>query len=308
MENNTTAIWPELPLEAWQETYATLHMWIQIVGKVRLAQAPMLNHWWQVPLYVTARGVTTTPISYEQRTFEIVFDFIDHELLVQVSTGEVRRLPLEPRSVAEFYHELMEALRSLNLEISIRTKPQAVEEAIPFDQDVEHASYDAEYAHRLWRILVQVDRVLKEFRSYFLGKCSPVHFFWGSFDLACTRFSGRRAPQHPGGVPHLADFVIWEAYSHEISSCGFWPGSGPVKEPAFYAYAYPEPDGFPEYPVEPKAAFYSGEMQEFILPYEAVRRSSRPDTDLLRFCESTYEAAADLGNWERKGLERPAGV
>jgi hypothetical protein len=299
-----TEIWPSLPLEAWKDTYATLHMWTQIVGKIRLAQAPALNHWWQSPLYVTARGLTTSPIPYARQAFQIDFDFIDHKLRIQTSAGETRTLELRSRSVADFYTELMAALRALGIEVRIWTMPQEVEQPIRFEQDRLHATYDPEYAHRFWRILAQTDRVLTAFRSRFLGKCSPVHFFWGSFDMAVTRFSGRPAPEHPGGVPQLADWVVREAYSHEVSSCGFWPGGGPLPEPVFYSYAYPEPEGFKDYPVRPEAAYYHPDMREFVLPYEAMRTAADPDQALLAFLQSTYEAAADLSRWDRAALER----
>lgn len=300
----TTELWPVLPLEEWKGTYATLHMWTQIVGKIRLAQTPWVNHSWHVTLYVTSRGMTTSPIPYGMRTFQIDFDFIDHRLVIQTSDGAVRTIALRPVSVADFYGEVMTALQDLNLKMSIRTKPNEVVEPILFEEDHTHASYDANYANRFWRVLVQSDRVLKEFRSRFIGKCSPVHFFWGSFDLAVTRFSGRLAPEHPGGVPNLPDFVTREAYSHEVSSCGFWPGGGAIIEPAFYAYAYPEPQGFKDYTVRPKAAFYSSDMREFILPYSAVRNADNPDEALLGFLQGTYEAAANRGNWDRAALER----
>lgn len=301
-----TELWPALPLEEWKDTYATLHMWTQIVGKIRLAQTPWVNHSWHVTLYVTSRGMTTSPIPYGMRTFQIDFDFIDHRLVIQTSDGVVRTIVLRPISVADFYGEVMLALRDLDLSVSIHTKPNEVLEPIPFEQDYTHASYDANYANRFWRVLVQSDRVLKEFRSRFIGKCSPVHFFWGSFDLAVTRFSGRPAPEHPGGVPNLPDSVTREAYSHEVISCGFWPGGGAIMEPAFYAYAYPEPHGFKDYIVQPKAAFYSLDMREFILSYNAVRQADNPDRVLLEFLQSTYEAAANCGNWDRAALERRA--
>jgi len=296
-------VWPSLSLAAWRDTYATVHMWTQVVGKVRLALAPMVNHWWQVPLYVTARGLTTSPIPYWHRTFQVDFDFVGHELRVDTGEGAARRLPLAPRSVADFHREVLALLRSLGIDVKIWAVPVEVPNPIPFPQDHEHAAYDPGYAQRFWRVLVQADRVLQAFRGRFLGKCSPVHFFWGSFDLAVTRFSGRRAPPHPG-APGVADFVTREAYSHEVSSCGFWPGSGAVAEPAFYAYAYPQPDGFKDYPVRPAAAFYSADMGEFILPYEAVRQADDPDDALLQFLQSTYEAAADLAGWDRAALER----
>jgi hypothetical protein len=302
-----TDTWPSLPPEAWRDTYATLHMWTQVIGKVRLALAPRINHWWQVPLYVTSRGFTTSPIPYGTRTFQIDFDFLGHELRIETSAGDRRALALAPRSVADFYRETMAALRSLGIEVSIWTTPVEVQDPVPFEQDRAHAAYDPEYAQRFWRILVQADRVFKEFRSRFLGKVSPVHFFWGSFDLAVTRFSGRPAPAHPG-APNVADVVTREAYSHEVSSCGFWPGGGGVDTPVFYAYAYPEPEGFRAYPIRPGEAHYSSELGEFLLPYHAVRAAAAPDEVLLAFLQSTYEAAADLGEWDRAALERaPAG-
>jgi hypothetical protein len=297
--------WPSLPLAAWQDTYETLHMWTQIVGKIRLALVPQINHWWNSTLYVTPRGLTTSTMPYGTRTFEISFDFLDHHLQIETSDGITRRIALVPRSVADFYQDVMGTLHEIGIEVRIWTRPQEVQEPIPFEQDYNHAAYDPEYAQRLWRILVQADRVMTVFRSRFIGKSSPVHFFWGSFDLAVTRFSGRRAPEHPGGVPNMADWVTREAYSHEVSSCGFWPGGGAVVEPVFYAYAYPAPEGFQDYPIQPKEAFYSSQMQEFILPYEAVRQADNPDEILLTFLQSTYEAAANLGNWDRAALERP---
>jgi hypothetical protein len=296
--------WPALPLEAWRDTYATLHMWTQIVGKIRLAQSPPINHWWQVTLYVTGRGLTTSPMPYGQRTFQIDFDFIDHVLNVHTGEGGSISLPLVPQSVAAFYRSLMAALSSLGIEVNIWTIPVEVPDPIRFEEDEVHSAYDAEYAQRFWRILVQVDRVLKEFRAGFIGKVSPIHFFWGAFDLAVTRFSGRRAPTHPGGIPNSADFVQREAYSHEVSSAGFWPGSGAIQAPAFYAYAYPEPTGYQDAVVRPSNAHYNRELGEFILPYDDVRREPQPDAVLLEFLTSTYVAAASLGNWERAALER----
>ncbi len=296
--------WPSLPFDAWKDTYATLHMWTQIVGKIRLRQTPWLNHSWHVALYVTARGMTTSPMAYGERTFEIDFDFIDHRLEIRTSDGEVRIMALRPRSVAEFYRELMALLAELSLDVKIDTTPNELADGIPFEEDNTHASYDAEYVHRFWRILVQVDRVFKIFRARFIGKCSPVHFFWGSFDLAVTRFSGRPAPQHPGGVPHLPDWIAREAYSHEVSSCGFWPGGGPVLYPVFYAYAYPEPEGFSSAHVRPDGGKYHPTLHEFILPYDDVRRAESPDDALLDFLQSSYEAAADLGKWDRTALEQ----
>jgi hypothetical protein len=300
------ASWPPLPFAEWQDSCATLHMWTQIVGKVRLAQAPMLNHWWQVPLYVTTRGLATSPIPYGDISFEIGFDFLDHQLRIQTSDGAVRALALAPRTVADFYREFMAALRALGLEVKIWTMPVEVPDPIPFDLDQRHHSYVPEQAQRFWRVLQQAERVLQQFRCGFLGKSSPVHFFWGSFDLAVTRFSGRTAPPHPGGIPHLADWVTRLAYSHEVSSCGFWPGGGPVPEPVFYAYAYPEPEGFRDHPVRPPAAYYHNDMREFLLPYEAVRRAENPDAMILEFAQSSYEAAALHGGWDRRALEYTA--
>ena len=296
--------WPALPLDEWKDTYATLHMWTQVAGKVRFALSPWINHSWHVTLYVTSRGLTTSPIPYGERTFEIKFDFIDHKLLIETSDGEVRSVELRPRTVADFYREVMSALRGLDMDIQIHTLPNEIADPIPFDKDEQHSSYDPEYANRFWRVLVQTDRVFKEFRAKFIGKCSPVHFFWGSFDMAVTRFSGRTAPPHPGGVPHLPDVVAREAYSHEVSSCGFWPGGGPVPYPVYYAYAYPAPEGFKDFRVLPQAAFYSNDLGEFLLPYDEVRKSKNPDAVLLDFLQSTYEAAADLAKWDRPALER----
>ena len=300
-------IWPSLPLAAWQETYSTLHMWTQVVGKIRLALAPKLNHWWQSTLLVTPRGLTTSSIPYGTRSFQISFNFLDHQLQIETSDGITKRIALAPRSVADFYQNVMFALSEIGIEVRIWTMPQEVAEPILFEQDERHRTYDPEYAQRFWQILVQVDRVMTEFRGRFIGKSSPVHFFWGSFDLAVTRFSGRHAPEHPGGVPNMADWVTREAYSHEVSSCGFWAGSDST-EALFYAYAYPEPEGFSNYPVQPQEAFYSSQMQEFILPYEAVRQADDPDALLLAFLQSTYEAAANLGHWERTTLERTAAL
>ena len=294
-----TETWPSLPLEEWKETYATLHMWTQIVGKIRLSQSPLINHWWQVPLYVSARGLTTSPIPYKARTFEIDFDFIDHQLIIKTSEGSKKTIPLVPRSVADFYQELMATLRSLEIEVEIRAKPDEVPDPIPFAEDHTHASYDPEYANRLWRILVQADRVFEEFRSRFIGKCSPVHFFWGSFDLAVTRFSGRRAPAREG-----ADSITREAYSHEVISHGFWPGSGNIQQAAFYSYTAPEPPGLPQAKIRPESAFYNPETGGFILLYEDVRGAASPDETLMDFLQSTYEAGANLAKWDRSSLER----
>ena len=293
--------WPALPLSEWVDTYATLHMWSQVVGKVRLALSPRINHWWQVPLYVSGRGLTTSPIPYENGIFEVQFDFIDHKLDVVTNGGEIRSLRLIPRTVADFYADFMEMLRSLGIDVRIWRMPVEVPNPIRFDQDRTHRSYDPEYAHRFWRILVTVDSVFKEFRSRFLGKSSPAHFFWGSFDFALTRFSGRRAPERPG-----ADRITREAYSHEVISVGFWPGGGDMTGAAFYAYAAPEPSGFGDQLVRPANAFYSKQMNEFFLMYEDVRTAHSPRAALLDFCQSTYDAGADLGNWDRANLERTA--
>ncbi len=291
--------WPALPLDSWKDTYATLHMWTQIVGKVRLRLTPIVNHWWNVPLYVTARGLTTSRIPHGGRAFEIWFDFIRHQLVLETSDGLVKTLALAPCSVAEFYQEFMEMLRSASIEVKIWKVPVEIPDPIPFDQDSVHAAYDPERVEKFWRILLAVDAVFNRFRSGFNGKCSPVHFFWGSFDLAVTRFSGRRAPERPG-----ADAITREAYSHEASSVGFWPGSGSVTGPAFYSYAAPEPQGFREARVRPGAARYDAQVSEFILMYDDVRAAEAPSAALLDFCESTYEDAARLGNWERSALER----
>jgi len=299
--------WPSLPLEAWSDTSATLHLWTQIVGKIRVAQCPWVNHSWHVTLHVTAKGLTTLPIPYGDRTFQIDFDFVHHLLTVQSSDGRIGHFKLEPQSVATFYSRLMDQMAKLDLHVRIHRKPNEVADAIPFDRDESHAAYDREYANRYWRVLVQADRVLTEFRARFAGKCSPVHYFWGAPDLAVTRFSGRRAPEHPGGIPNLPDTVTREAYSHEVSSCGFWAGGGPISYAAFYSYAYPEPAGFSAAPVKPDAAFYSADLREFILPYDRVRQAADPDTTLLEFLQTTYEAAANLAKWDRAALERESG-
>lgn len=296
--------WPELPLEAWSDTYATLHLWTQIVGKIRLAQCPAVNHSWHVSLYVTSTGLTTLPIPYERRTFQIDFDFVAHQLTIRPNDGGTGGFPLQRQSVAAFYSRLMEEMKRLDVHVRINKKPNEVADPTRFDQDESHSAYDPEYANRFWRVLAQSDRVFQKFRARFIGKCSPVHFFWGAPDLAVTRFSGRRAPLHRGGVPNLPDRVAQEAYSHEVSSCGFWPGGGPVPYPAFYSYAYPEPDRFSEARVKPEAAFYSTALREFILPYDVVRQAESPDDTLLDFLQTTYEAAADLAAWDRGSLER----
>jgi hypothetical protein len=296
------ATWPALPYEDWKDTYATLHMWTQIVGKVRLAWTPAVNHTWQVPFYVTARGLTTSPIPHPARSFEIIFDFVAHELHIETSDDQQEIIRLAPRSVADFYEELMARLVDLGLETRIWTMPVENPNVIRFEQDQIHAAYDREAVERFWAALTPIDRVLKQFRAGFVGKASPVHFFWGGFDLAVTRFSGRPAPPHPGGIPNVGDWVMRDAYSHEVASCGFWPGN--ADSPAvFYAYAYPEPPGFAEVKVAPAAAFWSTQMKEFLLPYESVRTAQDPAAALLDFCQTTYEAAADRGGWDREALE-----
>jgi hypothetical protein len=303
MSKAPQAPWPELPTAAWRETYATIHLWSQIIGKIRLMRTPWLNHSWHIALYVTPRGLTTSPIPDGARTFQIDFDFIDHALRVSTSDGAERQFALAGQSVASFYAAIMAALAELDIHIAIDETPNELPEPIRFSQDSQHASYDPDAVRRFLQILVNTDRVFKQFRTSFLGKASPVHFFWGSFDLAVTRFSGRRAPRHPGGVPHLSDDVASEAYSHEVSSAGFWPGSGAIDYPAFYSYAYPEPAGFRAAKVRPEAAFFSEAVGEFILPYDAVRTAADPDAALLDFLQSTYEAAANAAKWDRDVLE-----
>ena len=300
--NDASNAWPALPFADWQDTAATLHMWTQIVGKIRLTLSPWTNHSWHVTLYLTSRGLTTSPIPHGTRTFEINFDFIEHQLRIETSDGNLRTIELKPRSVADFYRAVMKNLDELDLPMTINKLPNEIANPIPFDEDEEHRSYDREYANRFWRVLAQSDRVFKEFRSRFCGKCSPVHFFWGSFDLAVTRFSGRPAPPHPGGIPHLPDAITREAYSQEVSSLGFWPGNAAAPTAIFYSYAYPEPAGFAEAKVQPAAAFYEPKLREFILPYDAVRTAEKPDEVLLDFAQSTYDAASKLGQWDRGAL------
>jgi len=295
--------WPELPTAAWRQTYETLHLWTQIIGKIRLARAPWLNHSWHVALYVTARGLTTSPIPDGARSFQIDLDLIDHAVRISTSDGATRQFRLAGHSVASFYAAPMAALAELSLPITIDEMPNELPEPIRFSQDSRHAAYDPDAVRRFFQILVSIDSVFKKFRTGFLGKASPVHFFWGSFDLAVTRFSGRRAPRHPGGVPHLSDEVACEAYSHEVSSAGFWPGSGAVDYPAFYSYAYPEPAGFRATAVRPDAAFFSEALGEFILPYDAVRTAAQPEQTLLDFLQGSYEAAANSAKWDREALE-----
>jgi Family of unknown function (DUF5996) len=293
--------WPSLRVDDWAPTRTTLHMWMQIVGKVRLVRSPMVNHWWQVTSYVTPRGLTTSTIPCATEAFDIEFDFIDHRLLIRSSTGATRTVALKPKSVAEFYAQTMQALDELGFPTRIQAHPNEVDPAVPFDQDDEHASYDGAAANLFWRQLLQANRVLGQFRSRFVGKVSPVHFFWGAMDLACTRFSGRNAPRHPGGAPNVGAWVMVEGYSRELSSCGFWPGGG--DEGAFYAYAYPVPDGFADYPVGPAEAHYSTDLGEYVLPYEVVRQAADPDQTLLGFLQDTYEAAAVNADWDRSALE-----
>ena len=290
---------PALPFDSWKDTLATLHMWSQIIGKVRLKLCPLVNHWWNVPFYVTARGMTTSAMPYERRAIEVQFDFIEHKIVIETSEGRVVAMAMEPQSVADFYKKFMAALGELAVSVHIWTTPCEIPDPIPFERDHVHSAYDPEAVHKFWRILVWVDEIFKEFRARFQGKASPVHFFWGSFDLAVTRFSGRPAPERPG-----ADSITREAYSHEVSSAGFWPGGGEIKGPAFYSYAAPEPPGFAEQRVRPQAAFYHQQMKEFLLMYDDVRTAASPKDALMEFLQSTYNAAADLGRWDRKSLER----
>jgi hypothetical protein len=291
--------WPALPLAEWKDTYGTLHMWTQIVGKVRLALSPPINHWWEVPLYVNAVGLTTSAIPYEGDTFEIEFDFIRHQLVIRTSRDSQKRIGLQPRSVADFYGEFMATLKSLGIDVKIWPMPVEVPNPIRFDEDTKHAAYNPEYANRFWHILVIIEKVFLEFRSRFVGKCSPVHFFWGSFDLAVTRFSGRRAPERPG-----ADRITREAYSHEVISAGWWPGNDEISGPAFYAYAAPEPIGFADVKVRPDKAFYHPQLREFLLMYDDVRNSASASSELMDFLQTTYVAGANLGDWDRAELER----
>ena len=296
--------WPSLRFEEWQPACNTVHLWTQVVGKVRLALTPLVNHWWNVPFYVTARGLTTSAMPSQNRLLQIDFDFIDHRLILATSDGRADEFALSPQPVADFYAEVMGRLRALGIDVAIWTMPVEIEGAIPFEDDREHASYDAEAMHRFGRQLVAVDRVFKIFRARFIGKCSPVHFFWGSFDLAVSRFSGRSAPKLTSHTPHVADWVMQEAYSHECSSCGFWPGNGGFGQAAFFAYAYPQPEGFADEPVRPAAAAYNADVGQFILPYDAVRKAPSPEEALLDFMQSTYDAGADLAQWKRDELER----
>ena len=295
--------WPTLSYSQWRDTANTLHMWTQIVGKVRLAQTPWVNHSWHVTLTVTPRGLSTLVVPHGPRTFQIDFDFIDHRLVLSTSDGGVRTLPLEAQTTADFYRGLMNLLDGVGVPVVIHGRPNEVDPAIPFAEDREHTAYDPEAAHRFWRVLVQVDRVFRVFRAPFVGKCSPVHFFWGSFDMAVTRFSGRTAPPHPGGFPNMPDGITREAYSHEVSSAGFWPGGDAMPTPVFYSYAYPTPPGFKDAAVLPEGASWREDLGEFVLPYEAVREAASPDAALLAFLESTYTAAAETGGWDREALE-----
>ena len=297
----TSRPWPELPLDSWRDTRDTLQMWSQIVGKICLALTPRVNHFWNIAFHITARGLVTPALPYGDRTFTMTFDFVAHELVIQISDGTRQALPLRPQTVAEFYQALMATLGRAGIDVRIWRMPVEVPDPIRFDLDTTHRSYDADAVHRCWEVLLAIAPVLQDFRAEFIGKCSPVHFFWGSFDVAVTRFSGRRAPERPG-----ADSITRESYSHEVISHGWWPGGGPIAEPAFYAYAAPEPEGFKTVAVAPRAAFYSTELSEFLLPYEAVRRSANPEADLRAFLRTTYDAGARLANWDRGSLERAA--
>jgi hypothetical protein len=309
MPSSNAERWPELSYAAWKDTRDTLQLWTQVVGKIRLALTPWLNHSWHVVFYVTARGLTTSPIPYQGSEFQIDFDFIDHDLWVRTSKGDSRELKLTPMTVADFYKKVLAALAELGINVTIKTMPCEIPNCIPFEQDIMHRAYDSDYANRFWRVLLSTHEVMMEFRSAFLGKASPVHFFWGSFDLAVTRFSGRPAPRHPGGVPHLPNSVAQEAYSHEVSSAGFWPGGGgPIDYAAFYSYAYPMPEGFSSAHPKSEKAFFAEALGEFILPYDAVRTAANPERALMEFLQSTYEAAASLGKWDRGALECEIGA
>lgn len=301
--DETKGAWPSLPVETWTDTLETLHLWTQVVGKIRLANAPWLNHSWSVPLYPTSTGLATSLVPYGAEGFELAFDLLGEELRLTTTTGERRAVALEPRTVADFHRAVLEAMDSVGMPVRIHPMPSEIEGAIPLDEDTTHRAFDPGAARTLWRALLQATRVFTRFRAGFLGKASPVHFFWGSFDLAVTRFSGRTAPPHPGGMPNFPDDVAREAYSHEVTSCGLWPGNRSAPTPIFYAYAYPTPDGFADAKVEPAEAFWLGELGEFALPYEAVRTAEDPDAHLLAFLESTHAAAADLAGWDRDALE-----
>lgn len=304
MAQTNAAIWPPLPFHEWRDTAATLHLWLQIVGKIALVQRPWVNHSWHVALRVTGCGIGTGLIPHESGSLQIDFDFLDHCLRLQHVDGRTARLPLQPQPTAQFYRGVMSSLETLGVAVKIHTMPNELPDPIRFDVDETHRSYDSEYANRYWRVLVQTQRVFEEFRARFIGKSSPVHFFWGSADLAVTRFSGRTAPPHPGGVPHLPDWVAREAYSHEVSSAGFWAGGEQYPQACFYSYAYPEPAGFAVAPVGPIGAHYNDALREFVLPYDAARRAASPDTAVLEFLQSTYEAAASLAKWQRDALEQ----
>ncbi len=308
MPSPTDPNWPEIPLAAWKDTCSTLQLWTQIVGKIRLAQTPWLNHSWHVPFYLTARGLTTSPIPHGVRLFEMQFDFLDHVLRIDTAEGSRRSIALKPQTVADFHGAVVGALADLDLSVTITDYPCEIADALAFSTDRVHAAYDGVHAQRFWRVLLQVDRILKRFRTGFIGKASPVHFFWGSFDLAVTRFSGRRAPLFKGKAPGVSEAVMREAYSHEVSSAGFWPGGAALDYPAFYSYAYPAPAGFRDAKVQPAQAFYSDTLGEFLLPYEAVRKASDPDAMLLAFLQTTYEAAANAGHWDRSALECALGA
>ncbi|HLS82921.1 MAG TPA: DUF5996 family protein [Steroidobacter sp.] len=308
MRSDASSQWPALPYGSWRDTCGTLHLWLQVVGKIPLALCPWINHSWHVALQPTARGLATRLMSYGGKALQIEFDFVEHRLIVRLADDATRSLPLEPQSTASFYRKVMSALDELGVPVRIYTTPSELPDPVPFDQDEVHGSYDREYANRYWRVLVQAHRVFEEFRARFIGKCSPVHYFWGSADLAVTRFSGRTAPPHPGGVPHLPDWVAREAYSHEVSSAGFWAGGEQHPHPIFYSYAYPEPPGFSAAKIAPQAAYFSDELKEFVLPYDSMRAAPSPEAALTEFLQSTYEAATELGSWDRQALERPANV
>lgn len=299
-------VWPDMPFTAWIDTCNTLHLWTQIVGKIRIACTPLINHWWNATLFVTARGLAAPAIPWGDGAFDIIFDFVNHKLVIETSDCRMESFALQPMAVADFYAEIIQRLHRLGIDVHIWTMPCEIEGAMPFDQDRIHAQYDAPYAQKFWRALIQVNRVMREFRARFVGKASPVHFFWGSFDLAVSRFSGRAAPAPTRMVPNVASWVMAEAYSHEVSSCGFWPGNGGLGYPAFYAYAYPEPARYGETRLHTAGAFYTRDLGEFLLPYDAVRQADDPDALLLQFLQETYEAAAELAKWNREGLERAA--
>lgn len=303
-QNNATAKWPALAYEEWRETAQTLHLWLQIVGKIRLMRCPWVNHSWHVTLHATARGLGTPLMWHESGSFQIELDFIDHQLSIRADDGRSATLPLKPQTTATFYRKVMGELDKLGLSVQINTMPNELPDPIRFNEDEVHRSYDPEYANRYWRILVQTERVFERFRARFIGKSSPVHYFWGSADLAVTRFSGREAPLHPGGVPYLPDWVTREAYSHEVSSAGFWAGGEQYPRAIFYSYAYPEPPGFSDQSVSPSAARYDNALKEFVLPYEEMRTAASPDSALLDFLQSTYEAASNLASWDRAALDR----